>query len=629
MRPNQQLSEFEHESPMCFRIIFLGCIVSFFFDDYAYSQVTQSKPDSTLLYKNIETFSKRGKFTEIVYRLIFRPVAPNPSLKKKTKKKIYKKLIVKNYSAFEGKTIRRIRIVTISPFGYSISDTAIIPKNVILKNADLLHINSLVITIRDLLLIHQNQPFDSLLVKESERLIRTMTYVHDVSFMVKETSKLSDSVDIFIRELDNWSLGLNVSGSSSDININIKDQNFAGTGQVFQNTFNRDFTKGMTAYIANYSIPNFHNSFISTTLFYGMDLYGNFVRSLDIERPFFSPFAKWAAGVLLSQQFKKDSISYRGFGYQPVIYKYNTQDYWAGQAIRIFKGNTENNRTTNFIIALRFLRIRYLEKPNDMLDSLHIYANENFYLSSFGITTRKYVQDKYIFNYGIVENVPIGNVYNVTIGYQTENSINRIYVGARFAAGNYFSWGYLSSDVEYGTFFHGNHTQQGAILVNLNYFTGLIEVGTWKFRQFIKPQVLIGLQRFAYDSLTLNTTIGLNGFNSVGIIGTSRILCTLQTQSYAPWDFLGFRYGPFFDWSLGMLRNDANGFRHSKVYSQLGLGVLIKNVNLIFNTFQISISFYPYIPGKGLDVIKMNTFKTTDFGFQDFVIGKPANITFQ
>src|SRR5208283_5081315 len=179
------------------------------FDDYAYSQVTQSKPDSTLLYRHIETFSKRGKFTAFVYRLVFRPVAHNPTLKK-SKQKVYKKLIVKNYSSFEGKTIRRIRIVTISPFGYSISDTTLAPKNVILKNADRLHVNSLVITIRDLLLIHQNQPFDSLLVKESERLIRTMTYVHDVSFMVKETSKLSDSVDILIRELDNWSLGLNL-----------------------------------------------------------------------------------------------------------------------------------------------------------------------------------------------------------------------------------------------------------------------------------------------------------------------------------------------------------------------------------------------------------------------------------
>jgi hypothetical protein len=78
-----------------------------------------------------------------------------------------------------------------------------------------------------------------------------------------------------------------------------------------------------------------------------------------------------------------------------------------------------------------------------------------------------------------------------------------------------------------------------------------------------------------------------------------------------------------------MLGNDAEGFKNSKVYSQIGLGVLIKNENLVFNTFQLSISFYPSIPGIGLNVFKMNSFKTGDFGFRDFEIGKPGKALFQ
>jgi hypothetical protein len=65
------------------------------------------------------------------------------------------------------------------------------------------------------------------------------------------------------------------------------------------------------------------------------------------------------------------------------------------------------------------------------------------------------------------------------------------------------------------------------------------------------------------------------------------------------------------------------------VFSQIGLGVLIKNANLVFNTFQISISFYPLIPGIGQDVFKMNSFRTTDFGFRDFEIGKPARVIYR
>jgi hypothetical protein len=78
-----------------------------------------------------------------------------------------------------------------------------------------------------------------------------------------------------------------------------------------------------------------------------------------------------------------------------------------------------------------------------------------------------------------------------------------------------------------------------------------------------------------------------------------------------------------------MLSDARTGFRNSKVYSQIGLGVLIKNENLVFNTFQISVSFYPLIPGKGQDVIKMNSFITSDFGFRDFEIEKPAKMIYQ
>ena len=198
----------------------------------------------------------------------------------------------------------------------------------------------------------------------------------------------------------------------------------------------------------------------------------------------------------------------------------------------------------------------------------------------------------------------------------------------RYSFGNYNQWGYLSSNFEYGTFFHESHPEQGVFSAGINYFTGLFEIGKWKFRQFVKPQLTIGINRFSYDSLTLNDGYGLDGFNSSGLSGTNRLLFTLQTQLYSPWNFIGFHLGPFFIYSLGMLGEAGTGFKNSKVYSLIGLGVLIKNENLVFNTFQFSISFYPLIPGYGQDVFKMNSFSTSDFGFRDFEIGRPAPVVF-
>jgi len=605
------------------KTIFILFFISILTTDFAFGQKTPAKKDSKKLYENIESYSGRSKFSKFMYRLVFKPVAPSSK-----KKKVYKKLIQKPYSTFEGKIIRHINIVTLDPFGYSIADTIVTSQNFILKAGNKLHIKSQSGTIRNLLLIRENKPFDSLLVKESERLVRKKANVHDVSFFIIATSKNSDSVDIFIRELDNWSIIPKVSASSSRITINLIDKNFLGFGHEFRNIYSWHHTTGDDAFTTNYFIPNIRNTYISTTLNYGTDELRNSIMSVSIDRPFFSPFAKWAGGVKITQLFRKDTI-HLSDSLLLQRFKFNTHDYWAGNAIQIFKGNTENRRTTNFISAVRFLRIHYLEKPEEMYDTVHLYANENFYLANIGISQRKFVLDKFIFNFGKTEDVPIGKVFGLTCGYQERNKTSRLYLGARISFGNYYPWGYLSTNFEYGSFFRGSHSEQGILLADVTYFTGLVEIGRWKFRQFVKSQVIIGINRLSYDSLTLNDGYGLDGFHSSELSGTSRLLFTLQTQSYAPWNFIGFRFGPFLNCSLGMLSDPVTGLKNSKVYAQLGLGILIKNDYLVFNTFQISISFYPIIPGVGNNVFKINSFKTSDFGFGDFEFGKPAIVVFQ
>lgn len=612
---------------MGFEKIIILLFVSILISDFAIAQQTPAKKDSTHIYENIEAFSKQSKFTKFLYRIVFKPVNP-ATAKKKAKKKGYKKPVQKPYSAFEGKIIRHINIETLDPFGYSISDTLAATQNFFIKVGNDLHVKSQPVAIRNLLLIRQNQLFDSLLVKESERLVRSRGYVHDVSFFVKATSKNSDSVDIFIRELDNWSIIPKVVASNSRILINLTDKNFIGFGHEFQNGFTWHYAPDYYAYTTNYYIPNIRNTYINATLHYNTDQFNNFTKSVAVDRPFFSPLAKWAAGAFFTQEFSMDSALASDSLYVVRRIKFNAQDYWAGNASQLFKGNTENNRTTNFISTVRLFRIRYLEKPIEAGDAQPAFSNENFYMASIGISSRKYVQDKYIFKYGVTEDVPVGKVYNITGGYQEKNNSGRIYFGLRFSSGNYHRWGYLSSNFEYGTFIRASHTEQGVFTAGVNYFTGLFEIGTWKFRQFVKPQVTIGISRFSSDSITLNDGYGLDGFNSPELSGIGRVLFTMQTQSYCPWNIIGFRFGPYVIYSLGLLSDNA-GFTNSKVYSQFGFGVLIKNENLVFSTFQISLAFYPIIPGTGLDVFKMNSFKATDFGFRDFEIGKPGTMVYQ
>jgi hypothetical protein len=613
--------------PKWIKILLILIFVSIVTIDFAVAQKKPTKKTPTKENQDIESFSVKRKSTKFLYHILFKPIVVS-SQKKEANKKVYKRLIRKPYSTFEGKIIRHISIETLDPFAFSIADTIIKKQGTIAKTGNKLHLKSRRITIRNLLLIRENQVFDSLLVKESERLVRSRSYVTDVSFLILPVAKSSDSVDIYIRELDNWSLIPNGAISNTSFTINLSDRNFLGLGHESKNEFTWNHVTNDYAYKVNYSIPNIRNTYISSVMHLETAESGYYIRSIAVDRPFFSPFAKWAAGINYEQQFRKVNMSLGDSVMQWQPFKFNVQDYWLGSAVQLSKGNSEYNRTTNLISAIRFVHVRYLEKPDEQFDEQHYFSNENFYLASIGISTRKYVQDKYIFKFGTTEDVPVGKVYNLTGGYQYKNNKGRYYLGARISTGNYYPWGYLSFNFEYGTFVNVSIFEQGAFRAGANYFTGLVEIRKWKFRQFIKPQLIIGFNRFAFDSLTLNDGYGINGFKSTSLLGNRRVLLTLQTQSYAPWNFIGFRFGPYINFSFGMLGDETAGFKNSKLFSSIGLGVLIKNDHLIINTFQLSLAYYPMMPGTGQNIFKTNAFHSTDFGFRDFEIGKPAVVDF-
>lgn len=597
----------------------------FAFAEPGAGQITTTQKDTSLVYRKIESYSSKRKFSKFLYGLFFKPVKATPPVPGKKKRKS----IPKPYSAYEGKIIRQINITTLDPFGYSITDTASRNQNFFYRAGNNMHIKTQRLTIRNLLLIKKNEPFDSLLVSESERLIRSQKYVHEVSFRVEPLGIGTDSVDIYIRELDIWSIIPAVAITPGRFTLDLTDRNFLGLGHEFQGADSWYHSIGSNAFFSSYTIPNIRNSYINARVHYETDEYKNFGRSVAVERPFFSPVAKWAAGLILSQNYKKDSINFRQSGNVPFDVKFNLYDYWAGSARRIFKGNTADQRTTNLILSARFIQINYLQKPEPLYDSLRVFTNENFYLGAIGISTRNYVQDKYIFNYGNTEDVPIGKVYALTFGYQEKNSTGRLYLGARYSLGGYYRLGYISSNFEYGTFFRSSRPEQGVFSAGLNYFTGLFELGNWNIRQFVKSIVTYGIRRLPNEHLNINNENGIRGFNPSMLWGTNKFVLTLQTQTYCPWNILGFRFGPYIIYSMGMLGNADSGFKKSRVYSQFGFGLLIKNEYLVFNYFQVSVAFYPVIPETGDNIFKINPNSSTDFGFRNFEIGKPAPVLYQ
>lgn len=581
------------------------------------------KKDTSKMYRNIEQYSKKRKFTHFIHKLIFEPVATQ-----KIRKSNFQKIKKVAYSKFEGKIIRNIKIATLDPFGYSDVDSTQIPTTFLYKSGNALHLKTKNLAILNLLLIHENEPLDSLLVKESERLVRIQRFVSSLSTHIELVKQ--DSVDVTIRVLDSWSLIPDFSSSTFKSNFSLTEKNFLGLGHEFSNSYTKSLTNSQNGYSGNYRIPNIYNTFISTNLNYEIDLDNNYTKSINIERPFFSPYARWAAGIYFGQNLNKKLLSNANNTLEIQNAKYNFQDYWSGHSYQIFKGKSEFNRATNFITSARYFHKKFIEKPFINKDSLNIYDPENLYLIGLGISSRKFTQDKYIFNFNITEDVASGFVYNLTTGYQKKYNKFQFYAGGRIAIGSYFEYGYLSGNLEYGTFVNAGKTNQSTLSLKLVYFTNIQEIGKWKLRQFIKPQVIIGNNRLEAnaDKLTLNGETGITGFNSETLFGTKKLLITFQTQSYSPLKLLGFRLNPYLSFTSGMLGNEYTGFKRSKLYSQIGLGVILSNDYLVFSSFQFSFSFYPNIPD-GNSVFQTNSISTSDFGLQGFEISKPGLVDYR
>ena len=603
----------------------------------SYGQDKNQPQDSTNIYNKIETFSKKGKFTKFLHKLIFKSNDQKP---RKTKK-----IDTVDYSVYKGKTIRSIEIEVMDPFGFSFTNPEERANSWVEKFGNQVHLKSKKFTIRNLLLFKADESLDPLAVRESERLIRSQNYIRSVRIEPTVVSAANDSVDLKIRVLDSWSLIPEANVSTSKTNLRLKERNFMGLGHQFNVGMTQSHENGNTAYNLQYRLSNFKNTYINTTLGYRSNLNEFHSKFLDVSREFYSPLTRWAGGLYLDEQFyeegfieQNDSLSYQNI-------KSTSTDVWGAMAFQIFKGSSENERTTNLITSLRFLDYNFKESPDSQYDPIDYYSNEHLVMGSVGIASRQFVRDSYIFQDGFTEDVPVGSIYSVTGGTQRKNDQDRWYFGARVAYGKYFKWGYLSTNFEYGTFINDSRLEQSAYLFQANYFTNLMSLGNkWKVRQFVKPQFLIGTNRLnsPADRLSLDENREFDGFNNLNrkrtndaripgfnsdILGTKKFVLALQTQFYSPWDVLGFRLNPFINLTGGLIGDEDTSVSKSKLYSSLGIGFIIRNDYLVFSNFQISLAYYPNAPFNQNN-FETNAFETEDFGFQRFDLGKPMIVEY-
>ncbi|NHN28003.1 hypothetical protein FIA58_020175 [Flavobacterium jejuense] len=590
-----------------------------------FSQKNTVKNDSVKIYHDIHKYSQKGKFSKFVYRLFFRSSKLSETVTKA------KKPDVKNdLTKFNGKIIRNINIKSLDPFGYSINDSTKVPKNSFEKFGNTIHIKTKKFTVKNLLLFKKNDVFDNLAIKESERLIRDQRYIRRVIINPKSISASSDSIDVDVTLLDSWSILPNGSLSSNQGNFTLRERNLLGLGHQINGNYKERFSDGYKAKSVSYSINNIKNSYISFNAIYDNDFDNNSRRIVSINRSFFSALTKWAGGLYFENRLQNEPFIISADSIVTNSLKSEFQEYWIGRSFKISNKTDYNSRTKRLITSLAYNKKIYSQVATKELDPTSFFSNETNIISQIGIASQKYYKDSFIFNYDIVEDVPYGEIAAITVGLQNKNDLTRLYLGSKVSQGKKYSFGYLSNSVEWGSFFHNGNPYQNTLKIELNYFSPLFQIGKWKTRQFIKPSYIWGNNRdlSQKDLVDLEGKNGIIGFTDL-LKGTQRWVLSLQTQTYSPGSWKGFRFSPYLNLTMGSISEKNENLLSSKVYSKIGIGLLINNDYLVFNSFQISFSYYPTIPFEGTNIIKTNSFENDDLSLPQFRLSKPYHIRYQ
>lgn len=606
-------------------IVFILLTQFLFVSNEMNAQIIEKKGDSISIYHDINDFSKKNKLSRLIYKLIFK----ESTLKATDIFSVeLKKNKIKASENQNGKIIRNIFIETLDPFGYSVTNENKVPKRKIDNFGNKVHLKTKDVVIKNMLLFKKYDSLDSKLLIESERLIRSQRFIREVAITPIAIENCKDSIDIKIRVLDSWTLIPTGSISTSENSIKLTERNILGFGHLISgNIKNRHDTKEKATY-ARYAVNNILNTYIGLDLNYAQEFNNDSKRSIVVNRPFYTVFSKNAGGFTYENRLKTeqfpvlDSISL-----QKVSFDF--QEYWYGRAFKINSKSNSERYFTNMIVALNYNQKNFKRLPEASLDPSNYFANEKNWIGLIGISRQKFFQDKFIFNYNITEDIPYGENIALIIGRQEKNSNSRMYTGVSISYGKKFSIGYASGFAEWGSFYDAGYTEQTTFKLGFNYFSPLITWGNWHFRQFIKPSYICGNNRVASfkDRITLLEEDGLSGFNN-RLNGTQKWLLSFQTQSYIPGSWYGFRFSPYFNMTLGSLANEKELFT-SKVYSKFSLGALINNDFLVFNSFQISFSYYPTIPFEGDNVLKFNSFENNNLSLYDFQLSKPAYIQYE
>ena len=276
----------------------------------------------------------------------------------------------------------------------------------------------------------------------------------------------------------------------------------------------------------------------------------------------------------------------------PELVKYNLQDYWLSRSFLINKESV-----TRIILGARYKNNNVFDRPFIYPYSYYYLQKYRIFLGSVSLSTQKFYKTNLIYSYGRTEDIPYGGQLKLTAGREINEFKERMYFGTDVSVGKSSqSIGYFYGTVGLASFFNETQSEQGIVFFNMKYFSNLWTVRDYIIRNFVNLHYVKGFDRYIDEKITFNSDNGLSGFRNDSVYGGQRFTISLESVVFSPFNFYGFRLAFFGFADASVLRARNPALENNSLLSGIGFGIRIRNNNLLINTFQIRLGFFPNLP---------------------------------
>ncbi|BDD08996.1 hypothetical protein FUAX_14280 [Fulvitalea axinellae] len=505
----------------------------------------------------------------------------------------------------EGKGIRSITIKRMPVFGANVDDTTKVSEGKWLKLVNGLHMNTVNKAIRKNLLFTEGDSVSALQLAETERIIRNRRFINDTKIYT-HTSDSSDSVDLVVVTQDNFPYTGRVRFYSLNrLRTGITNKNIFGLGHSLSADllfrFSEDNSTGVEA---SYFIPNIFASFIDTELIY-QDTYRGQNKSIRLTKDFMTDETRFAGAIQVGLHTARAQDISRAYALEQtddktIFFSYTDQDYWISHQMPLPGKNLGHKRIS---LSARLYQTKFTDKPEEspIPESTHTpFQDRTLVLGGIGLSSRTFVNDRFIYGFGRNEDIPLGHKIHLIVGHEFADNYSRDYIGLNLLHSGYSSrFGYIQSRFNTGGFLNKSDIEDAVVNVGFSYMSNLFRRERLRIRQFVNLDYTLGINRKSEDFLSLEENHGFPGDNNRELIGDQRLTLSMETAKVTDFAPFGFRIAYFTFADAGWIAPNTKSVFKGDPYFGFGLGIRARNDHLVFKTLQFRIGYYPLLPKNG------------------------------